>query len=286
MTKEELEEALKVCYTKQQLCDFFNLHPNTINYHLKKFNLQLLMDSHAKDERGNKYGKLTVINLAGRNSRGEILWNCICDCGKEIVRSGIDLRRKRNKIHACQNCLNDNMSTRQFINHTGEKSGELTIVKPVGKNSSGNILWLCNCSCGNKCIISSGLIGKQQSCGCLISKGEYFINQILVDLQLNYKTQCQFDNCVNSQTGYNYKFDFVIFDNKKIKFIIEYNGQQHYYYTNNGWNTKEQYEKTVFHDKEKMQYCQQNNIPLLIIPYTIDTKEGIKQEILHFLDQM
>jgi hypothetical protein len=37
------------------------------------------------DYTGSKFGKLTVIERAGRNSLKKVLWKCACDCGNETV---------------------------------------------------------------------------------------------------------------------------------------------------------------------------------------------------------
>lgn len=37
------------------------------------------------DHTGSKFGKLTVIERAGRNSLKKVLWKCACDCGNETV---------------------------------------------------------------------------------------------------------------------------------------------------------------------------------------------------------
>ena len=34
-----------------------------------------------KDEIGNRFERLLVINKAGSNARGDALWECFCDCG-------------------------------------------------------------------------------------------------------------------------------------------------------------------------------------------------------------
>lgn len=52
--------------------------------------------------------------------------------------------------------------------------------------------------------------------------------------------------------------------------LIEYDGQQHYIYTQSekSWNTKEQLENTLKHDKIKNNYAQKHNFILIRIPYT------------------
>lgn len=52
---------------------------------------------------------------------------------------------------------------------SGEKFGRLTAIKPIGKDKRNNVLWLCECECGNKCIRSVADLRKRDnhSCGCL-----------------------------------------------------------------------------------------------------------------------
>ena len=61
------------------------------------------------------------------------------------------------------------------------------------------------------------------------------------------------------------KFDFYV----ENKYLIEYDGEQHFIFKNNeGWNNEEHFKKTQEHDSYKNQWCKDNNIPLIRIPYT------------------
>ena len=70
-------------------------------------------------------------------------------------------------------------------------------------------------------------------------------------------------------------FDFKVFYPKiKKYFLIEFQGSQHYKVTNfpeenkDDINIKEErLKRTQKHDKIKKEYCENNNIELLIIPY-------------------
>lgn len=44
-----------------------------------------------KDKTGMKFGRLTVISLAGQLKWGGYSWNCKCECGNEIVAQGGNL---------------------------------------------------------------------------------------------------------------------------------------------------------------------------------------------------
>ena len=72
--------------------------------------------------------------------------------------------------------------------------------------------------------------------------------------------------------------DFAIYENNKLKYFIEYQGEQHYNTTNN-W-----YSGNI--DKLKKQYCKNKQIPLIAIPYwhyNDITIEDLKPETSQFL---
>lgn len=56
------------------------------------------------------------------------------------------------------------------IDITGQRFGRLIAIEPVGKNTSNNILWRCQCDCGNELITSGTCLrqGVTRSCGCLM----------------------------------------------------------------------------------------------------------------------
>lgn len=51
---------------------------------------------------------------------------------------------------------------------TGEKYGQLSVLKISDKRSGGSVVWECICSCGNTTLVSSGNLnsGHTTSCGC------------------------------------------------------------------------------------------------------------------------
>ena len=54
----------------------------------------------------------------------------------------------------------------------------------------------------------------------------------------------------------------------RCSFCCLTDGQQHFSYTNLGWNDKEHYEQTKERDELKNDYCREHKIPLIRIPYT------------------
>ena len=217
------------------------------------------------DLSGKKFGRLTVLKNSGQKSGGHFLWECKCDCGNIKLIDASHLVTGLTKSCGC--LFNDT----KINNLTGKHFGKLTVLqkaqKPEGLNyNDTNAWWLCECECGTKKIIrGSQLIHGQQSCGCISSLGEQKIKQLLNDNQISYETQKIFLTCRFPDTNYPAKFDFYINNN----FLLEFDGIQHYKYTEKSWNTKENFLKRKYRDNFKNQWCLKNNIPLKRIPYWI-----------------
>ena len=66
------------------------------------------------NEVGNRYGRLTVVEYAWtrKNNGKYAMWRCKCDCGKEVVCSGHNLREGNTK--SC-GCLNIENSTKRIV---------------------------------------------------------------------------------------------------------------------------------------------------------------------------
>lgn len=54
-----------------------------------------------KDLTGQRFGRLVVIEYAGRNRHRQSLWRCKCDCGNELVTLGCSLIRGVTKSCGC-----------------------------------------------------------------------------------------------------------------------------------------------------------------------------------------
>lgn len=99
----------------------------------------------------------------------------------------------------------------------------------------------------------------------VFSKGEKAVEKVLQELNIAYLSQYTFSNCRDKNM---LPFDFYLTDLNKC---IEYDGQHHYYPVTFNGVSKEQAEinhkLTIKHDKIKNEYCKNNNIELLRIPY-------------------
>ena len=208
---------------------------------------------------GQRYGKLTVVSRSNIKKSNKIYWNCICDCGKETIVSGNNLRT--GKVISC-GCAHQKAKLEDL---TGQHFGDFTVLKLDDTQDYVRIHWICQCNCGNVVSIQACHLksGRQLNCGCKnnVSNGENKIKEILLNNNISFK-QHYYVNIDNKKHYY----DFYI----NNQYFIEYDGSQHFYYRKDGtWNNKNNFIKLQESDNIKNQYCLNNNIPLIRIPYTI-----------------
>lgn len=283
------------------------------------------------DITGQQFGRLTVLNIAGKDKRGETIWHCICECGKEKdvlssnLRKGLTqscgcLQKERSKegtqikdltnqkfgklvaikpteerlngqvVWLCKcECGNEtkvrswNLISGKTLscgcsrseaarkvsgkNLLGQRFGKLVVIEelPFDSNKSGNIYWKCKCDCGNETILYTALLQQGvSSCGCLgMSKGEFKICELLNTANISYEREKTFSTCHLPNSQRLLRFDFYI----NNSYLVEFDGIQHFR-SDTGWATPEVYERNVEHDNFKNQWCKDNNIPLIRIPYT------------------
>lgn len=208
------------------------------------------------------FGWLTVIEKtekpkdAPENDRS-IWWKCQCVC-KEYVN--VRTSNLTNKITTSCGC-----KKRKKLD--GEKFNSLTVIEDSGRrNKSRKVIWKCRCDCGNICYVPTDhlTLGVQYSCGCLNSKGEAKIIELLIKMNEKFNTQHAFDSCISPYSTRKLRFDFYL---EKYNLLIEYDGEQHFKFSG-GWYDHENYRLEKMRDDSKDNWCVQNKIPLLRIPYT------------------
>ena len=209
------------------------------------------------DLQGKRFGHLLVVSEAPKH-QNEVYWNCHCDCGKDCTVRGRELRR--GDTQSC-GCLRDKLISADLRNQV---FGNLTVIERNYENNPyDGTFWVCKCSCGNIIITAARRLknGHTSSCGCLYSKGEDKISFILRNAHINFKKQFMFKDCL-TEKGNKCKFDFAILEKDTLKYLIEYDGIQHF--ERSYWNLT----KIQKRDQIKNEYCNKNNIPLIRIPYT------------------
>lgn len=88
------------------------------------------------DIKGKKYGRLTVVKDVGCDRFGQIIWECLCDCGNTCTVKGADLRSGNTKSCGCYNAEKKTARIKkQTVNHSNPAS--IQSKKLSSANTSG-----------------------------------------------------------------------------------------------------------------------------------------------------
>ena len=144
-----------------------------------------------------------------------------------------------------------------------EKEGYILLSTKYIKNTSKLKV---QCPKGHEYEVSWGHFNEGKRCPvCNSSKGEKRISLFLKENNINYEVQKLFKECSYKRM---LPFDFYLPDHN---ICIEYDGQQHYdiidFSGKNQKRAEEQFKQTQKKDNIKTQYCLDNNIKLIRIPY-------------------
>ena len=223
------------------------------------------------DLTGEIFGELMVLEML-RNYNGTKRTYCKClgvDSNEYIIRQDA-LRSGATKYvkGACRAGKPNDI--------TNQKFSCLVALYPTDKrNSNFSIMWHCKCECGREIDVSSSdlIRGHVKSCGCKKrSQNERMIVKILDSLSIFYKTEQVFDGCRNPENTMNLYFDFYL---PKQNIVIEYDGEAHFEPIK-FFGGQERFEYIKQCDKIKDEFCIENGINMVRIPYT-KTKEEIMQ---------
>ena len=159
------------------------------------------------------------------------------------------------------------------IDITGQTFGKWTVLYKTDKRNAGGVIyWHCQCQCGKeKDVLGTSLrTGRSLSCGLHnnISKGNVKIAELLDEANIDYEVQKKFSSCKDKKE---LPFDFFI----NNEYLIEYDGEQHF-----KQDSIFDYDYTHKHDLIKSDWCKNNNIPLIRIPYTHYDKLRLKDLLL------
>ncbi len=246
-TNEEFIKKYEELKSSRKMGEYYHCDKSSVLNHAKSIgydvnsNKKYKLSNKDKEEILLAYNKKTSTELASKYnvSRGMItkLWYDNNLKGKEKI------------------------TTSAIIDLTGKTFGKLIVIKQSDKRASnGGVYWHCKCECGReKDILGQSLRnGSCTSCGSHsnISKGNAKIIDILNKHNILYEVEKKFPTCRDKNC---LPFDFYV----NNSYLIEYDGEQHY-----NKDTIFNYEYTHKHDLIKTQWCKENNIPLIRIPYT------------------
>lgn len=239
------------------------------------------------------FGYWHVIERGPNDKNGKAKWLChctLCDKTTKLV-AGSHLRGGRSTSCGCTKM--EKMRQASIKNEEGKTYGFLYVermAKPEEKpRDIESIYWVCECKkCGRKNVIVKGDYlrnGDTISCGCVQSKNESIIAQMLDSLNYTYKQQYTFEDLSSTDRACDrLPFDFAVLNTntQQVLYLIEYDGIQHF--TESHQWKENGYKITHYNDLLKNKYCFSHNIPLIRIPYNKNyTINDIKLETTAFL---
>ena len=220
---------------------------------------------------GRHFGRLTVVKPLYVNEKGSVIYLCKCDCSEDSYKEVSSIDLKSGGVKSC-GCLAKERSQKAWEimiekskkDLTGKMSGTWTAISRTDKqNKSGNYYWLCRCENGHYHLIDTSSWGKTKTCRqCKDEKqsiGEKVIQSVLEELNINFETEKQFQDCFYKRV---LRFDFYLPD---YNCCIEYDGIQHFKPTN---FSHDNFEERKQRDKVKDLYCKNKGIKLIRIAYT------------------
>lgn len=221
--------------------------------------------SKIKDLTNQKFNKLTALYPIESNTAHK-QWHCKCDCGKEC---NVESSRLIAEVTKSCGCLKREASVKTILQYAkknkkdllNKRFGKLLVIEETQERKDDRVVYKCLCDCGNIHFVSSHhlISGQIQSCGCGKSRGEDKISQILKNKNIFFETQKTFPDLLSNK-NWKLRFDFYF---PEYNICLEYQGIQHYDSTNKFYSDEGQERDNI-----KRDYCKNNNIKLIEIPYT------------------
>lgn len=226
------------------------------------------------DLKGKIFGRLTVLDVLYiypyKNNRSDTMCKCQCECGNTVYLVPAILLGGRQ--HSC-GCLEKESRYERKHNlmlYPGQRFGHLQVLSlsSTKKDANNNCFWHCKCDCGNYCDVAYHALisGHTRSCGCnKQSKYEEFASKILLHLHIQNQREYSYNDLLGTDGKSVLRFDFH-FLYKGQEYCLECQGQQHYEIVK-GWGGEMGFKKRNILDEKKRQYCQDNGIILICVPY-------------------
>lgn len=213
----------------------------------------------------SEFAKMDCKLLSTEYNGSQTLLDYICECG-EI--SKITWGNFQQGVR-CIKCGHEKTTEKrrlafEYIKKEFEKEG-CTLITDNYINVITPLEYIC--SCGNK--TSSTFVNFKNREGCSFcsskrSRGELKISKFLENSDVEYISEYKINGCRDKRPV---PFDFAITANNLILGLIEYDGKQHFEPID-FFGGEDSLQFVQEHDQIKNKYCEDNNIPLLRIPYT------------------
>ena len=199
-------------------------------------------------------------------------------CGKEFTTT------REEQKYCTQKCsnLNTQKSHLDFMKELIEMHNGTIVPTEMYKGSDYELECVC-LRCGSKMKKLARFYIGSFKYGCskcnIKSHGENKVLQYIKDKEYEYARQYTIKEVKYKNT---LLFDFAILKDNNVIALIEYDGEQHFKPIKRFGGDK-QYKKQIEKDEIKNNYCKENNIPLIRIPYTEESVEQYLDKVLNKL---
>ncbi|QHJ85117.1 MAG: hypothetical protein [Bacteriophage sp.] len=269
------------------LCDCGNIVLRTRDHLIRKgVNLQScgcarkeIGQQFSRDIVGQKFGMLTVINELKQLTPRKV--TCKCQCGNVITVSKTDIMSGHTLSCGClqkQRCSKHN--TKDWTGYVSDYG--VKAIRALNQDNKGRWRWEYECPVCHKlfpCLPANVADGSTTSCGCRTrSSMEELISNYLDDQHVTYQTEYTFPDCRNINK---LRFDFALIRNGEVFYLIEFDGKQHFVPIS-FFGGEKTFHMSQHRDHIKNHYCQEHDIPLLRLNYTMSPEE-IKKEIANII---
>lgn len=181
----------------------------------------------------------------------------------------------------CQECCKEKIGEKngktheQYIAEVFKTNSDIEVIGQyidsktaiLHKCKKHNVLWYAY---PNNVLRNHGCPQCNESCG------EKQVRQWLYNYHIEYIPQKIFDNCKNNRP---LPFDFYL---PKYNTCIEYDGEQHFKPIDY-FGGEDEFKQRQHNDEIKSQYCLDNNIHLLRIPYYKNVEEELEKFFIHLI---
>lgn len=176
----------------------------------------------------------------------------------------------------CSKCVRKRkLTTIEFINKSKLiHDDKFDYIKTEYVNHKSPVLITCK-KHGDFLQIANHHLNGRGCPSCRNSKGEEIIQNFLDRNNIKYKKQFKIKDL---KAKGNLKFDFAILNEDfSIKFLLEYNGEQHYFFRGQFGMKEFDYNEGLLRDKLKLDYCKKNKIDIFIIKYNEDVNSRMTE---------
>lgn len=211
--------------------------------------------------------------IDGEYKRNTSLLTIRCECGNTFKTSFQRFTCKSKPKQQCNDCgdvvrYSKLRHSYNYVEQTVKDKG-CVLISDEYINSETPIKIQCSCGEMFETTFNNFSGEKDKStcdaCSRSSSKGEVSIREFLLSNGVNFKEEAIVSGCSNIR---DLRFDFVIYaDNGDIIKAIEFDGQQHFYPVD-FFGGERVFKEQVERDKIKNLFCEEEEIPLLRIPYT------------------